>query len=156
MFAVTTVRRKVLDEPDATGDGRIEIIGCQYRCLDGHCGACQCQRRKEQRPRQAVEQSPEFHGGKERSNVIATVMDIFTFDHLHHNQVAHVALYSPINNASDIRNRIVAAARADGHEGQKERDEMNFAFVDATLVSTISCFTDLPDDSVLRLPAGFT
>ncbi|KAK0226974.1 kinase binding protein CGI-121-domain-containing protein [Armillaria nabsnona] len=63
-------------------------------------------------------------------------MDSFTFDHLHHNQVAHVALYSPINNASDIRKRIVAAARADGHEGEKERDEMNFAFVDATLITS--------------------
>ncbi|KAK0191588.1 kinase binding protein CGI-121-domain-containing protein [Armillaria mellea] len=63
-------------------------------------------------------------------------MDIVTFSHLHRNQVAHVALYSPVNNASDIRNRIVAAARADGHEGEKERDEMNFAFVDATLITS--------------------
>ncbi|KAK0479913.1 CGI-121-domain-containing protein [Armillaria luteobubalina] len=63
-------------------------------------------------------------------------MEVVTFGHLQHNQVAHVALYSPVNNASDIRNRIVAAARANGHEGEKERDEMNFAFVDATLITS--------------------
>ncbi|KIY69039.1 CGI-121-domain-containing protein [Cylindrobasidium torrendii FP15055 ss-10] len=62
-------------------------------------------------------------------------MDSFTFDHL--DAIAYYALYAPINNAASIRQRIVAAATADGPEGDREREEMNFAFIDASLITSL-------------------
>lgn len=63
------------------------------------------------------------------------LMDSFTFDHL--DAIAYYALYTPINNAAPIRQRIVAAATAIGPEGDREREEMNFAFIDASLITSL-------------------
>lgn len=61
-------------------------------------------------------------------------MNSFHFDHLERCQVAHYALYTPVNNAANIKERIISAAKAEGDVGDRERDDINFAFIDATLV----------------------
>ena len=47
----------------------------------------------------------------------------------------HFALITNVDNASQIRSRIISAATEAGPEGDKERAAVNFAFVEATLVS---------------------
>jgi EKC/KEOPS complex subunit CGI121/TPRKB len=54
-----------------------------------------------------------------------------------HVSVAHVALYTTVENASLLRARIIKAATIPGVEGDLERDTVNFAFVNAHLVSPI-------------------
>ncbi|KAF8920718.1 kinase binding protein CGI-121-domain-containing protein [Mucidula mucida] len=64
-------------------------------------------------------------------------MHSFLFDHLDRCQVAHCALYTPVHNAAAIRQRIISAAKADDGDGERERDEINFAFIDATLITSL-------------------
>ena len=52
----------------------------------------------------------------------------------------HVALFTNVTNAADLRNRLVQASTMPGESGEAERQAVDFAFVDATLVG-ISCFT---------------
>jgi EKC/KEOPS complex subunit CGI121/TPRKB len=52
-----------------------------------------------------------------------------------HLSVVHVALYTAVANSSLLRARIIKAATTQGAEGDCERDTINFAFVDARLVS---------------------
>ena len=46
----------------------------------------------------------------------------------------HVALFRNVSNSADLKNRIIAASTAEGEEGEREREAVNFAFVDARLV----------------------
>jgi len=46
----------------------------------------------------------------------------------------HVALFRNVSNSANIKNRIIAASTAEGDEGEKEREAVNFAFIDARLV----------------------
>ena len=52
-----------------------------------------------------------------------------------HASTVHIALYTAVMNASLLRARITKAATSQGIEGDRERDAVNFAFVDARLVS---------------------
>ena len=52
-----------------------------------------------------------------------------------HISLAHVALYTFVTNAPSLRARIINAAITQGDEGNRERDAVNFAFIDARLVS---------------------
>ncbi|KAJ8085805.1 hypothetical protein PM082_004623 [Marasmius tenuissimus] len=63
-------------------------------------------------------------------------MESFTFDHVAGAGTAHVALFSSVSNASSIRKRIIDASRMEGNDGEKEREAVNFAFIDATLVTS--------------------
>lgn len=47
---------------------------------------------------------------------------------------SHIALYSTVANAAQLRSRIIKAATAVGDEGDREREAINFAFVDAKMV----------------------
>jgi EKC/KEOPS complex subunit CGI121/TPRKB len=49
--------------------------------------------------------------------------------------VVHIALYTGVSNAATLRQRIINAASATGPEGDAEREAVNFAFIDARLVS---------------------
>ncbi|KAI0077604.1 CGI-121-domain-containing protein [Panus rudis PR-1116 ss-1] len=46
----------------------------------------------------------------------------------------HVALFTNVTNASELRDRLVKAASMAGPEGVAEREAVDFAFIDATLV----------------------
>ncbi|KAF7433549.1 hypothetical protein PC9H_005507 [Pleurotus ostreatus] len=64
-------------------------------------------------------------------------METFTNPHFPRNlSVAHVALFAPVNNAKDLRSRIIKAATLDGDEGEQERQAVNFAFIDARLITS--------------------
>ena len=60
----------------------------------------------------------------------------------------YIALYSTIRNATQLRSRIIKAATAVGDEGDREREAVNFAFVDAKMVCNsalliVHCRTDI-------------
>ena len=46
----------------------------------------------------------------------------------------HVALYINVGNGIALRKRIISAAAARGEDGKREREALNFAFIDARLV----------------------
>lgn len=54
---------------------------------------------------------------------------------------ALIALYRNVSNSENLKNRIVAASLTEGELGDKEREALNFAFIDARLVSQPSCMT---------------
>lgn len=49
----------------------------------------------------------------------------------------HVAYFEDVINAATIRKRLVDAARTEGTEGDALRSAVDFAFVDAELVSVL-------------------
>lgn len=49
----------------------------------------------------------------------------------------HFALYTNVSNASELKRRLVAASNLPGKDGVREREAVNFAFVDARLVREI-------------------
>jgi len=49
--------------------------------------------------------------------------------------VIYAAKFKHVKNAGAIRERIVKASTMEGPEGDKERDAVNFAFINAKLVS---------------------
>lgn len=49
--------------------------------------------------------------------------------------VIRIALYKEVENAAALRGRIIKAATLLGADGDRERDAINFAFIDARLVS---------------------
>ena len=48
---------------------------------------------------------------------------------------AAVCLFTDVKNGAEIRRKIIKAATCQGEEGGPLRDAVNFAFVDAKLVS---------------------
>ncbi|KAH7930319.1 CGI-121-domain-containing protein, partial [Leucogyrophana mollusca] len=53
-----------------------------------------------------------------------------------HLSAVYVALFSEVNNAAALRSRIVKAASIPGAEGDAEREAVNFAFIDARLITS--------------------
>lgn len=49
--------------------------------------------------------------------------------------VVHMVLYTNVANASLLKSRIINASTTPGTDGDRERDAVNFAFIDARLVS---------------------
>ncbi|KIM42761.1 hypothetical protein M413DRAFT_18501 [Hebeloma cylindrosporum] len=64
-------------------------------------------------------------------------MESLNFPHFEakHSQV-HIALFRGVTNAAALKSRIVAAATAEGEHGEKEREAVNFAFIDARLITS--------------------
>ena len=48
---------------------------------------------------------------------------------------AHIALFRNVSNSEKLKNRIVSASLSEGELGDKEREALNFAFINARLVS---------------------
>jgi EKC/KEOPS complex subunit CGI121/TPRKB len=63
---------------------------------------------------------------------------IYNINFPHFNQ-AHsqvfITLFRNVSNAAEIKGRIVAASIAEGESGERQRETVNFAFLDARLVS---------------------
>ncbi|EPQ59754.1 CGI-121-domain-containing protein, partial [Gloeophyllum trabeum ATCC 11539] len=49
---------------------------------------------------------------------------------------AYIALFTSVTNAGALRSRIINAATLEGIEGDREREAVNFAFVDARLITS--------------------
>ncbi|KAG2344960.1 CGI-121-domain-containing protein, partial [Suillus weaverae] len=62
-------------------------------------------------------------------------METYHYSQFNHAAV-HVALFDNVTNATAIRSRIVQAARNLGVDGNTEREAVNFAFIDARLISS--------------------
>ncbi|KAG2130451.1 CGI-121-domain-containing protein [Suillus bovinus] len=62
-------------------------------------------------------------------------METYYYSQFNH-AVVHVALFDDVTNAAAIRSRIVQAARNPGVDGNTEREAVNFAFIDARLISS--------------------
>ncbi|KAH9007272.1 CGI-121-domain-containing protein [Lactarius hatsudake] len=60
-----------------------------------------------------------------------------SFAYPHFSSIAHVALFDRVTNAGEIRARIVRASSLEGDEGDAEREAVNFAFIDARLVTSV-------------------
>jgi EKC/KEOPS complex subunit CGI121/TPRKB len=65
-----------------------------------------------------------------------------TYEYPQFNVQALIGLFVDVSNAAHIRTRIVNASSMTGEEGELEREAVNFAFVDARLVS-LSLFSYL-------------
>jgi len=67
---------------------------------------------------------------------VTDCMDLFLFPHLAPSRATtHVALFLNVKNASYLRKRIVSAVTMGGEIGETEREQVNYAFIDARLVS---------------------
>ncbi|KZT63978.1 CGI-121-domain-containing protein [Daedalea quercina L-15889] len=65
-------------------------------------------------------------------------METFRYTHLPAAHAhAYVALFDHVSNAAHLRQRIVRASQLEGPEGDHEREAVNFAFVDARLITSI-------------------
>ncbi|KAH9916777.1 CGI-121-domain-containing protein [Fomitopsis serialis] len=62
-------------------------------------------------------------------------MDSFLYPHLPAR--VHLALFDHVSNAAHIRERIVRASQLEGPEGDREREAVNFAFIDARLITSM-------------------
>lgn len=47
----------------------------------------------------------------------------------------HLALFHNVTNSAELRKRLVAASTMEGLEGDRERDRLDYAFVEADMVS---------------------
>ncbi|KAL5488403.1 hypothetical protein ACEPAI_6521 [Sanghuangporus weigelae] len=64
-------------------------------------------------------------------------METFVYNHFP-NRISsvHIALFASVKNAAELRSRIVKAATTEGPEGEAEREAINFAFIEAKLVTS--------------------
>ena len=62
-------------------------------------------------------------------------MDTYTLDHFPPAvQTVHVAVFHNVRNAPEIRKRLIAAATAQGPEGDAARDQLDFGFIEGNMV----------------------
>ncbi|KAH9843501.1 CGI-121-domain-containing protein [Rhodofomes roseus] len=61
---------------------------------------------------------------------------MLSFHHHHLPAHIHLALFHPVSHAAQIRARIVRASQLEGPEGDAEREAVNFAFIDARLITS--------------------
>jgi len=62
-------------------------------------------------------------------------MDTLQFPQFDPPAKAHIALLRDVTNAAEVKTRIIAASTAEGDNGDAEREAVNFAFIEASLVS---------------------
>ena len=48
---------------------------------------------------------------------------------------AHIALFRNVSSSEKLKNRLVSASSTEGELGDKEREAINYAFINARLVS---------------------
>ncbi|CAE6404455.1 unnamed protein product [Rhizoctonia solani] len=49
----------------------------------------------------------------------------------------HIALFTNVQNAPELRSRLIKASTMEGKEGENEREAVNFAFVDAAPITSL-------------------
>jgi EKC/KEOPS complex subunit CGI121/TPRKB len=70
-------------------------------------------------------------------------MDLFYFPHLAPDRATtHIALFRNVTNSAVLRKRVISASTLVGEAGDLEREQVNFAFIDARLVSSSRAFPD--------------
>ncbi|CAL1709317.1 unnamed protein product [Somion occarium] len=66
----------------------------------------------------------------------------------------HIALFTNVTNATELRNRLVQASTMSGPEGDAERQAVDFAFIDATLICSTLHLKSAILNSVLAQAQG--
>ena len=86
-------------------------------------------------------------------------MEVYRYPQLPpHLATIYVALFTEVQNAAELKKRLISASVMSGEEGDIEREAVNFAFVDARLVGS-SYFNGLLYNKFLhlcRLPVHYT
>ncbi len=71
-----------------------------------------------------------------QSDLLGSTMQTFRYAYFPADVcTVHVALFADVANAAAVRARIIRSSITEGQEGEHEREAVNFAFVDACLVS---------------------
>ena len=66
-------------------------------------------------------------------------METYTLSHFPEPySTIHIALFHTVTNARTIRNRLITASTAPGPEGELSRSQLDYAFLDASLVRPLS------------------
>ncbi|KAJ6557212.1 kinase binding protein CGI-121-domain-containing protein [Mycena vulgaris] len=55
-----------------------------------------------------------------------------------HLSCVHAALYTDVSESDLLRKRLVTASTAEGIDGERERDALNFAFIEARLITSVN------------------
>ncbi|KAJ7505576.1 kinase binding protein CGI-121-domain-containing protein [Mycena galericulata] len=50
----------------------------------------------------------------------------------------HAALYTNVSDSDLLRKRLITASTAEGPDGERERDALNFAFIEARLITSVT------------------
>ncbi|KAJ6508625.1 kinase binding protein CGI-121-domain-containing protein [Mycena sanguinolenta] len=54
-----------------------------------------------------------------------------------HLSCVHTTLYTNVSDSDSLRKRLVAASTAEGPAGERERDAVNFSFIEARLITSV-------------------
>lgn len=69
---------------------------------------------------------------------MTSALERLTYPHFEGDlSTVYIGLLENVKNSASLRSRIIAAASAQGTEGDVEREAVNFAFIDARTVSTM-------------------
>ncbi|KAJ7043843.1 kinase binding protein CGI-121-domain-containing protein [Mycena alexandri] len=55
-----------------------------------------------------------------------------------HLSCVHAALYTNVSDSDSLRKRLIAASTAEGADGERERDALNFSFIEARLITSVN------------------
>ncbi|KAF7365449.1 Glucooligosaccharide oxidase [Mycena venus] len=55
-----------------------------------------------------------------------------------HFSSVHAALYTDVSDSDLLRKRLITASTAEGSDGERERDAVNFAFIEARLITSVN------------------
>ena len=139
---MATEGREKLDEPETAGDRCSEIVGGELSGVGGEGS-------------REGDDGGEEDGREMHKDVVmlinrtAYLMESFSFPQFP--AKVHVALYTNVGNAIALRKRIISAAAAQGEDGEREREALNFAFISARPVGQIDgLIVSLPSLTALR------
>ncbi|KAJ6511975.1 kinase binding protein CGI-121-domain-containing protein [Mycena vitilis] len=55
-----------------------------------------------------------------------------------HLSCVHAALYTNVSDSDSLRKRLLTASTAEGSDGERERDAVNFSFIEARLITSVN------------------
>ncbi|KAJ7457680.1 kinase binding protein CGI-121-domain-containing protein [Mycena galericulata] len=55
-----------------------------------------------------------------------------------HLSFVHAALYTNVSDSDLLRKRLITASTAEGPDGEREREALNFAFIEARLITSVT------------------
>ncbi|KAJ7645637.1 kinase binding protein CGI-121-domain-containing protein [Mycena polygramma] len=55
-----------------------------------------------------------------------------------HLSCVHAALYTNVSDSDSLRKRLITASTAEGSDGERERDAVNFSFIEARLITSVN------------------
>ncbi|KAJ7366556.1 kinase binding protein CGI-121-domain-containing protein [Mycena albidolilacea] len=71
-----------------------------------------------------------------------------------HLSCVHTALYTDVSESDLLRKRLITASTAEGSTGERERDAVNFAFIEARLITSVEHLRTAVYQAVLAAAQG--